>query len=192
MSLLNAKLSQFVIYLPKNFFYPEIYSRWNPVVKRLKLPYESLEDFVNASIQSVTFPEMTLPLTQQQEAQYPINWRGGKELEPILDKIITITFKMIEGFITYWIIFEQIELYLKYGETQPWWPSAYVSFLDHHGFELVVFEFEKITPIGLSQFDVSYSQVTAEFSSFRLSMHYNRFKIVRRLDAENYTVGESR
>jgi len=191
MSILNSKLNQFLCYLPKNFFYPEIISRWTPVVKRLKLPYESIEDFVNASIQSVSFPEMNLPLVQQQEAQFPISWRGGKEIEPVLDKTITITFKMTEGFITYWILWEQIEIYLKYSVTQPWWPSTYVSFLDHNGFELVVFEFEKITPISLSQFDVSYSQVTAEFSSFRLAMHYNRFKIVRRLDDDNYSVGKS-
>lgn len=191
MSLLNAKLNQFCIWLPKNFFYPEIIQKWTPVVKRLKLQYESLEDFVNASIQSVTFPEMNLPLVEQQQAQYPIQWRPGKELEPLLDKTITITFKMLEGFITYWIIFEQIETYLRYKENQPWWPSAYVSFLDHNGFELVAFEFEKITPIGLSQFDVSYSQVTAEFSSFRLAMHYNRFKIISRLDDNNYNAGKN-
>ena len=191
MSLLNSKLNQFTVWLPKNFFYPEILQRWTPIVRRLKLQYDSVEDFVNASIQSVTFPEMNLELVSQQQAQYTIQQRGGKELEPVLDKTITITFKMIEGFITYWMLWEQIELYLQYGKAQPWWPSAYVSFLDHNGFELVVFEFEKITPVGLSQFDVSYSQVTSEFSSFRLAMHYNRFKIVRRIDDDNYTAGES-
>jgi hypothetical protein len=185
-------MNQFTVWLPKTFFYPEIIERWTPIVKRLKLQYESLEDFVNASIQSVTFPEMNLPTVHQQQAQYPIDWRGGKELEPVLDKTITITFKMIEGFITYWILWEQIETYLQYKDSNPWWPSAYVSFLDHHGFELVVFEFEKITPLGLSQFDVSYSQVTAEFSSFRLSMRYNRFNIVRRIDENNNTVGKNK
>jgi hypothetical protein len=191
MSLLNAKLNQFTIWFPKNFLYPEVVKRWTPVVKRLKLQYDSLEDFLNASIQSVTFPEIALPLMRQQESQYPIDWRGGKELEPLLTKTVTVTFKMIEGFITYWMIFDQIEEYLRYQESNPWWPPMYVSFLDHHGFELVVFEFEKITPIGMSAFDVGYSSVAAEFSPFRLSMHYNRFKMIRRLDDENYTAGKS-
>ena len=191
MPILNAKLNQFTVWIPKDFFYPEIIERWTPVVKRLKLPYQSLEDFFNASIQSVTFPEVTLNPVSQPQTMFNIKYRGGKELEPILDKNITITFKLIEGFITYWMIFEQIELFQKYAETSPFWPSMYVSFLDHHGFLLVNFEFQKIVPNSLSQFNVSYASVASDFNTFTLNLLYNRYKITRRLDDKNYTAGKS-
>ena len=189
MSLLNAKLNQFTIWFPKDFFYPEIRERWTPVVKRLKLQYQSLEDFFNASVQSVTFPEVTLNPVTQPQTMYQIRYRGAKELEPILDKNITVTFKLIEGFITYWMLFEQIEMYQLYSDTNPFWPSMYVSFLDHHGFELVNFEFQKIVPNSLSQFNVSYASVASDFNTFTLNLLYNRYKITRRLDDKNYTVG---
>jgi len=189
MSLLNAKLNQFTIWFPKDFFYPEIRERWTPVVKRLKLQYQSLEDFFNASVQSVTFPEVTLGPVTQPQTMYQIRYRGAKELEPILDKNITVTFKLIEGFITYWMLFEQIEMYQLYSDTNPFWPSMYVSFLDHHGFELVNFEFQKIVPNSLSQFNVSYASVASDFNTFTLNLLYNRYKITRRLDDKNYTVG---
>ena len=191
MSILNSKLNMFQVWLPKNFFYPEIDKRWTPVVKRLKLQYQTLEDFVNATIQGVTFPEMVLAPVSQPQTMFDIKYRGGKELEPILDKNLVVTFKLIEGFITYWMLFEQIELYQKYLSTNPFWPSMYISFLDHHGFELVVFEFEKIVPTGMSRFDVNYSTVAADFNTFTLNLTYNRFKIVRRLDENNYTAGKS-
>ena len=191
MSILNSKLNMFQVWLPKNFFYPEIDKRWTPVVKRLKLQYQTLEDFVNATIQGVTFPEMVLAPVSQPQTMFDIKYRGGKELEPILDKNLVVTFKLIEGFITYWMLFEQIELYQKYLATNPFWPSMYISFLDHHGFELVVFEFEKIVPTGMSRFDVNYSTVAADFNTFTLNLTYNRFKIVRRLDENNYTAGKS-
>jgi hypothetical protein len=181
----------YVVRFPRNFFYPEIEQRWTPIVKRLKLQYQTLEDFVNATVQSVTFPEMILTPVPQPQTMFNIKYRGGKELEPILDKNLTVTFKLMEGFITYWMFFEQIELYQKYAGSNPFWPSMYVSFLDHHGFELLVFEFEKIVPLGMSQFNVNYSTVTADFNTFTLNMTYNRFKITRRLSEDVYTVGKS-
>lgn len=189
MSLLNAKMNQYAIWFPKDFFYPEVRERWTPVVKRLKLQYQSLEDFFNASVQSVTFPEVRLDPVIQGQSQFKIRYRGGKELEPILDKMLTVTFKLSEGFITYWMLFEQIEYFQLYKETAPFWPSMYISFLDHHGFELLNFEFQKIIPIAMSQFNISYATVAADFNVFTFNMAYNRYKITRRLTNEISTTG---
>ncbi len=186
--ILNSLNNQFVIHFPPNFFYPEITKKWVPVVRRLKLPYETLEDFINASIQSVTFPNIDLDTAHQQQTQFDIQYRSGKELEPVIDKNLTITFKLSEGFISYWILFDQTELFLEYGEHQPFWPPMYVSFLDHHGFEMMVFSFEKLVPTNISQFEISYATTAAEFNTFSLSLQYNRFKIKRRIDDDNYDV----
>jgi len=191
MSILNSKLNQFSIWFPKDFFYPEIRERWTPVVKRLKLQYQSLEDFFNASVQAVTFPEVILGGAIQPQTMFQIKYRGGKELEPILDKNITVTFKLTEGFITYWMLFEQIEYFQQYYETNPFWPSMYISFLDHHGFELLAFEFQKIVPNALSQFNISYATNAADFNTFTLNLTYNRYKISRRLDNSMSTAGIS-
>jgi hypothetical protein len=79
--ILNALNNQFVVQFPKNFFYPEIHTRWTPIVKRLKLPYESIEDFINASVQNITFPSVELPMVEQTQRQYQIAYRGGKGIE---------------------------------------------------------------------------------------------------------------
>ena len=180
--ILNAKNSMFTIWVPPNFFYPEIVKKWTPVIKRLNLPYESIEDFFNASIQSITMPQMDLPTVTQQQGQFEVAYKGGKELEPIFNRTLDVTFKLSEGFITYWIIFEQIEQYLEYQDGAVFWPSMYVSFLDLHGFELVAFEFNQIVPTGLSSFDVSYATTAADFNTFSLSLRYNRFDIKRRIE----------
>jgi hypothetical protein len=190
MSILNAKLNQYVVWFPKNFFYKEIADRWLPEIKRLKLPYESVEDFFNATVQSMTFPEVVLKNVTQPQVMYNIMYRGGKELEPTLEKNITVTFKLTEGFITYWMLFEQIELYQTYGAAVPFWPSMYVTFLDHHGFELMTFEFQKIVPNTLSQLNLNYATVAADFNTFSLNFNYNRYKISRRLTNSVYTIGQ--
>ena len=180
--ILNSLNNLYLIYFPPNFFYPEIEAKWAPIIKRLKLPYNTIEDFINSTIQSVDFPEISIESATQQQSQFDIKYRPGKELEPIFDKNLTVTFKLIEGFISYWIFFEQIELFLKYGEKQPFWPPMHVSFLDHHGFELLAFAFDKVIPNGLSKFNISYATTAADFNTFTLNLRYNRFQIKRNLE----------
>lgn len=182
MPLLNSLNNQFVVDFQKGFLYPEIVKKWTPVVRRLKLPFDTLEDYINASVQSISFPAVELQGREQQQGQFSIMYRGGKELEPILDKNLTITFKLSEGFISYWILFEQIERFMEYSPTVPFWPPMYVSFLDHHGFELISFTFELIIPTNLSQLDISYSKTMADFSTFTMGLRYNRYSIKRRVD----------
>jgi len=184
--LLNALNSQFVVRFPKGFFYTDIVKKWDPVVQRLKLPYQSLEDFINSTIQSVTFPAVELPNVTQPQGMFQIQYRPGKELEPLLEKNLTVTFKLTEGFISYWVLFEQIEQFIQYGDSVPFWPPMYISFLDHHGFELMAFSFEKIIPVDLSQFEVAYSQTAAEFNTFTMTLRYNRYEIKRRIEELNY------
>ena len=137
------------------------------------------------------FPEVILNNVEQPQTMYKIKYRGGKELEPTLEKNITVVFKLSEGFITYWMLFEQIELFQTYGATTPFWPSMYVSFLDHHGFELMTFEFQKIVPKTLSKLNLNYATVAADFNTFSLNFNYNRYKISRRLTKNVYTIGQS-
>jgi hypothetical protein len=186
--ILNAKHNMFTIWFPPHFFYPEVVKKWDPVVKRLKLPYESTEDFFNASIQSITMPSIDLAPVQQQQSQFPIIYKGGKELEPIFEKKLDVTFKLSEGFITYWILFDQIEQYMTYQEGNVFWPSMYVSFLDLHGLELVAFEFKQLVPTSLTQFEVSYATTAADFNTFSLGLKYNRFNIERRTTSETYSI----
>jgi hypothetical protein len=187
--ILNNLSNQFVVRFPKGFFYKEVREKWDPVVQRLKLPYMNLEDFINATVQSVSFPSVELNNVSQQQSQFEIQYRPGKELEPLLEKTLTITFKLTESFLSYWVLFDQIEYFLAYQDTVPFWPPMYVSFLDHKGFELVVFSYEKIVPVNLSQFEVSYAQSAAQFNTITMGIRYNRYNILRRISDDNSNIG---
>lgn len=189
--ILNNKQNAFTIYFPPNFFYPSVVSKWNPVISRLKLPYESVEDFFNSTIQSVSLPQISLNTVTQQQSQFNIHYRTGKELEPEMDKSVSVTFKLTEGFISYWILFDQIEEYLVYKESNPFWPPLFISFLDLNGIELVSFEFIQLIPESVSQVDLSYSSTAAEFNTFSLNMVYNRFNVKRKIETSTYVYREN-
>ena len=88
----------FTLWFPDGFFYPEVVNKWEPVIKRLKLPYQNLTDFMNSQILSVSYPSIDIGSSSQQQGQYEIQYTIGKELEPILTKDFNITFRLTEGY----------------------------------------------------------------------------------------------
>ena len=63
--ILNAKNNQFVFRFPKGFIYPEIEEKYNYYLKRLPTPFENILDYVNHTVQSVTFPSVQADQIEQ-------------------------------------------------------------------------------------------------------------------------------
>lgn len=180
--VLNNKPQMFVVSFPSNFFYPEVKERWAPIVERMRLPYQSVDDFMNAQIQTVTFPSLQMPLATQQRGQYEVGYYGGKELEVLIGKDLNITFKLTESYLSYWIMWDQLDVYLHYvndyRDKKPcWMEPIQLSFLSDAGFELVQFTFREITPTSLSEINLSYAAQIAAYNTFTLGLHYNVFAI---------------
>lgn len=184
--ILNARNNQFVFNLPRTFFYEEVVEKWTPVVKKLKLPYDNLIDFMNSNIQSVTFPAISTPPLSQQQMQYNANYRGGKELEAAIDKNIDITFKLSESYFPYWIMRNQYELFMEYSHKIPFWPNMDLTFLDNNGYEIVTYEMIRIIPTNLSELNLSQSSIMADFKTTTLSLTYTRFNVKNLITSGKY------
>lgn len=180
--VLNNCPQMFTFYFPSNFFYPEVKKKWEPIIEKMRLPYQSIDDFMNSQIQSVNFPGANLDTAQQQRWQYEVVYPGGKELEPLINKNLTITFKLTESYISYWIIWDQVDLYLHYKnevtDHKPCWMEPInLAFLSDSGFMLTEFIFQEITPTSLSDLSLSYAAQVASYNTFSWSLNYNRFTI---------------
>ena len=95
--VLNNLPQMFSFYFPSNFWYDEVVKTWTPFVQRMRLPYETVSDFMNDQVQSVVFPSINIDLSTQQRGQYEVACPGGEELEPLIDNTIKITMKLIES-----------------------------------------------------------------------------------------------
>lgn len=177
--VLNNLSQSFVIYFPQNFFYPDVNDNWLPLIKRMYLPYRTTEDFMNAQIQTISFPSIAAPAVTQGRWQYEIHKRNGKELDQLFPKEpINITFKLTESYMSYFIIREQFDLFLKYFNIQPlYWAPITVSLLDDAGMETISYRFVQITPTNLSDMSLSYAARLGTYNTFSLGFHYNYFEI---------------
>lgn len=178
--ILNNRTQLFSFYFPNNYLLPEVVKKYEVYLKRMHLPFESCEDFLNSCIQTVTFPSINISNATQQHGQYEMEYTTGKELEAIVEKNLTITFKLTDSYLSYWIIRDQIEAYLKYGSIKKiFWNPLYLTFLSSAGYEINTIEFSQITPTNLSELDLSYKAEIAQYNTFTLGLHYNFQKIVK-------------
>jgi len=179
--ILNNKSQMFSIWFPIDFFYGEVIEQWTPFVEKMKLPYMSLTDFMNSQIQKVNFPSIDIGESNQQQGQFDIGYTVGKEMEPLLNKTLTITMKLTESYLTYWIFYSQIHYFLeyknKYGENRVFMNNVHLSFLNDAGFSLVDCTYKYLVPTSLGTFDLSYAAQLASYTTFDISFRYNRFDI---------------
>jgi len=179
--ILNSKNNNFLVRFPKNFFYPSIVDKYTTYLKRLPLPYDNIADYMSASIQSITFPALTAETVEQTLYEEPVTAKGGKRFERYLDREITMSLKSYEGWINYWIFFDQMFAYYDLDNKDKYLPDLTLSFLDHTGFEFVSINFQQIVMTGMSELELNYASNTAEFRNFNVTFKYNYLKILKRL-----------
>ncbi len=176
--LLNNLDQNFVIALDYNWFYPDVVQKWMPILERLYVPYQRLEDFFNAQIQAINFPGLNGGSVQQQGRMYGLNKRPGKQEDQMVDKTLTLTVKTTESYISYFVARHQYMLFLKLGELTPlYMPDIIVSLLDDGGFETVSYCYQQLTPISISDLSMSYAARLGQFNTFTWTFQYNYYDV---------------
>jgi hypothetical protein len=179
--ILSSKNNNFIVRLNKGFIYPDIAKRYETYLKRLPLPYESVHDYLTASIQAVSFPSLDIETVEQVLYEDPHTSKGGKKFERYLDRSFTITFKTYEGYINYWIMFDLFRKYYDLDNKDQYLPDINLTFMDHTGFEFITINFNQIVFTGLSELELNYSSNSAEFKTFTAKFKYNYINIQKRL-----------
>lgn len=185
--LLNSLSQQFVISFSNNFFYSEVVDRWMPVLKRRYLPYNTLEDFINAQITQVNFPGINSPAVTQTVGPYPVQKRGGFAADSTgVSKQITLSIKNTESYIAYFVLRQQMDYFLKIGEMarvgELYMPDIVISLLDDGGFETTSYVLRQLTMTSLSDLNLQYSASLGSFNTFTANFVYSWYDV--------YTVDE--
>lgn len=184
--LLNRLSQQFCIYFDINTFYPGVEKVWLPLLKKMSLPYMSIEDFMNSQIQTFNFSGFTSTNPTQQIGLYQVSKRPGKQMDQLMDKTFSITFKLTESYITYFIMRQQYDMFLKLIEVQDlYFAPITISLIDDAGFETISYTYHQITPTSLTDLDLSYAASIGTYNSFSMNFTYNYFDIWYRTEEGN-------
>lgn len=196
--ILNSKNNQFIFKFPRGFIYPEIEEKYNFYLKRLPTPFENITDYVNHTIQSVTFPSVSSDEVEQWVGRRtevddsngsrrgitknPQYWRQSQDFEKVIPKEFTVNFKVADGYLNYWVLYETYRMFLMIPNKADYFPDLYIMYLDREGYELLTATYKQPLIKSISEVEMNYSATAMEFRTFSLGFKYNNFDIEIRVD----------
>ncbi len=191
--ILSNLSQQFIIHIGHNFFYPEVRDKWFPLMKRMSLPYLTLEDFFNAQIQAVEFPGLNLPEVTQNLGRYHLAKRNAFQERERIQKDVNVTVKLTESYISYFIIRQQMELFFQLGKEvqgqRLYWDPLEIDFLDDQGHVIISYSESEITPVSISSLSLSYAARLGTYNTFTFAGKFNFFDIWYYEDNEKIKLG---
>ena len=173
--LINARQNSFFFQFPKGFFSQALEDKYVGYVKRMPIPYDTLRDFMNSTIQQVSFPTLTAidNVTQTRPGGFTQRYKSSTTLQNLIQRDYTITFKLGEGFINYWIMYDCIVEFLDFQNKEEYLPSMTLRLLDNNGVVMASVEFQQSIFTSLSEVQLNYASTTPEFSAFHVGFKCN-------------------
>jgi hypothetical protein len=179
--VLNNLSQSLAIWFEPNFFYPIVQETWLPVLKRSGSPYMCIEDFMNGCIQSLDFPGLNAGEKTQQIGLFKVGKRPGYTAEQLMEKTFTLTIKLSESYVSYFIMRQQIEEFLSMADVKNLYMAPLtISLLDDFGFETMAYQYNQLTMTNISNISLSYAARLGQFNTFTVQYHYNYFDIYYR------------
>ena len=191
--ILDSKNNQFVFRFPKGFIYKDIEDKYNFYLKRLPTPFENILDYVNHTIQAVSFPSVNADQVEQwvgrktyaddtRVTKNPQIWRQTVDLDRIVPKEFTVSMKTADAYLNYWVLYENFRRYLTITNDEEYLPDMNLMYLDREGYQILTVDFKQPLFTGISEVEMNYSSTAMEFNTFNLNFKYNWFDINVKLD----------
>jgi len=173
--LLNSRQNGFIFNFPKGFFSASLEKKYHAYVKRMPIPYDTLKDFMNATIQQVTFPTFQGidHVEQTRPGGYRQNYKSSTNIQNLIRRDFTVTFKLGEGLINYWIIYESMVEFLDFQNENQYLPDLGLMLLDHEGIIMASVKFQQPIYTSLSETQLNYSSTTPQFQTFSVGFRCN-------------------
>ena len=197
---LNARSDLFKVEFPRNFIPKSIKEKYEPYVFRMPTMVNDVSDLINYTIQTVTIPTMNYTPAEQMkpegknrfipeepspnslgssttEAGRTRRWRSSQNIQEIFTKEFQVTFQLIDGHINYWIMLDTLLYYYNFQNKERFTESIPVRILDAEGNVMFTALFVDCLFTGLTEYQLSYSDLSQEFKTFDATFQYNTLNL---------------
>jgi hypothetical protein len=194
---LNARSNQFKFLFPKGFLLPEIDEKYKQYLKDLPTPYADVRSFLNSTVQSISFPGVTgvTPVEQIQSGR-KIAYRQGYKFSQVINKDFTVTFRLVDAYLNYWLMYEQLMRYTNYAEEHPddpdreFFPDFEILYLTNNGNLTILQTLKQILFLGITDLTPSYTDISNNTKTFTCAFRFNYFELqVHPMEYNAFNVG---
>jgi hypothetical protein len=177
--ILNSRNNSFTLFFPPEFFADEVKEKYKKYYQSLILPYDTIEDFMSSTIQKIEFPGWDMqPVSQTRSLGKVQDYKNSKPIPDLFTREFSVTFKMTDGFLNYWIFLDNAYNYLDFSnKSLDTFSPMRLSFLNNEGYMLTSVVFNKPILKGQDGISMSYSSVSPDFNTFKAKFSYFNFDI---------------
>lgn len=174
---LPTQSNQFLFSLPVDFISDKIEKRWMPLLKKNRLYYSSVLDFLNSTIRSITFPSMSFDSSKQNIKRKIVYWKPVVNIYDTITRDTDITFQAVDSNINHLIILDAItDSYLNTKKNYVEPLTMYI--LDKYRDIIAHVHFRSVNIRSLSEIFYSFSDISLEDKTFTMQITYNYLDVV--------------
>jgi hypothetical protein len=180
---LNSQATQFVFNLPSDFIPQEILNTYKPILEKNWVQYDTVLDYLNSTIKSVSFPGISIQPPEQTLIRGKIRaYKPAKNVQDIVTSHeFTVTFRSVDSDLNYWLAYDifskhyldVVNLYIN-----PFLLTAVDIWRD----AIYRIKFFEIIAISLSDNTFDYSQQKTNAKEFTITFKFNFIDIEFILD----------
>ena len=174
--LQGARSNQFRFNFPKAFVPTDVANRYDPYLNSVpgNMVKRSI-DLLNYSIQSINFPAAEFdPVAQRDKPGIQRQYRASLPKQELFAKTLEVTFKLFDGFINYWMLFDTFDYYYSPLYKGPYIPEGMrLQLYDGNGNVIVSAEMRRVIFQSIGSLDLSYSENSPDAKTFTCTFVYN-------------------
>lgn len=181
--LINSRGSAFDLNFPKGFFPAEVIEWADPYIKRKPIAYQNFEAYMSSSVQSVTFPSISMEPVEQQAFGKTRAYKNARWTGDMYSNNISISMKLFDGYFNYFCWQRTLHVWHQlYAVNETYFPPLKIRTLDEQGYVTQAIQFSKLTITDLSEITLDYTSNQPEFKSFTVGFRYNLIEFMTETD----------
>jgi hypothetical protein len=176
--ILNSRANNFYFTFPRGFFPDDVIKKYTPYVYKQPLPYDTVPDFINSTIQGITFPSMSIDSVEQvKNLGKRISYQSATPIQDLFSREFSITFRLVEGFTNYWIFLETVLNFLNLKNPGVFIQNLPLRILDNEGNVITTVKFKEVTVTSFSELQLNYTQNSFQTDTFSVGFKCNYIDI---------------
>lgn len=195
--ILNARYNQFKFLFPKDFLFPDIENKYQQYLKDLPTAYPDSRSFLNSTVQSISFPGVTgVTPVDQIQAGRSVSYRQGYRFSQVINRDFTVTFRLTDAYLNYWLMYEQLLRFTNFAEEEPndpdreFFPDFEILYLTSDGNLTILQKLKQVLFMGISDLTPTYTDISNSTKQFTCSFKFNYFELqVHPMDYSAFNVG---
>lgn len=171
---LSSQGSQFIFSLPSDFLPQEIINTYKPVLEKNWVQYETVIDYLNATIKSINYPGLSVQTPEQNLIRGKTRaYKPAINVQDILSSHeLAITFRSVDADLNYWLAYD---IFTKHylDVTNMYINPFILTAVDIWRDAIYRIKFMEIIAIGLSDNTFDYSQQKTNSKEFTITFKFN-------------------